>query len=69
MGDRAKCIADKMVLDEMVLTKWYNFIFCELLKSVEFNTQKLQINDEHAKGVKVEAGLMKNHIVNGSLID
>jgi len=24
-------------MDKMVRTKWYNFIFCEHLKSVEFN--------------------------------
>ena len=33
---------DKMVygqngMDKMVRIKWYNFIFCEHLKSVEFN--------------------------------
>ena len=24
-------------MDKMVQTKWYNFIFCEHLKSIEFN--------------------------------
>ena len=36
--------------DKMVWTKWYNFVFCIHLNSVEFNiifgNQKSQINDK-----------------------
>ena len=70
-----------MVLDKMVRTKWYNFILCIHFNSVEFNiylvgpnpNSQIHVNDKHievAKGVKVEAGLIKkNHIVKTSVID
>src|SRR6218665_632689 len=73
-----KMVLDKMVyMDEMVRTNWHNFIFFVHFNSVEFNiylVTKSQINDKHtgkAKGVKVEAGLMKNIIfsMGAGLID
>ena len=32
-----KLYTDKMALDKMAWTKWYNFIFCVHLNSVEFD--------------------------------
>src|SRR6218665_3977822 len=44
-------VADKMVLDKMVRTKWHNFIFCVHFNLVEFDiifsSQKSQINDKN----------------------
>jgi len=74
-----KWYTDKMSLDKMVRTKWYGLNGSKFWNWIQlkwnyylFRNQKSQIvlnTKRKCKWIKVEAGLMKNHVVSRSGID